>query len=123
MPFVSGKGMRMMKWKAAALTLMGILVAGTLFMLGDLDDAPGLSFLGLAGGFLLVMRGIYYTGWLKAGYHLPVILFVFGAVAIVFPLVLYLDGELEGLHLLAPISISAGIAMVAVGWKKIKNKK
>lgn len=112
-----------MKVKAVVLIVLGILVAGTLFILGDLDDAPGLSFLGLAGGFVLGMRGIYHTGWLKRGWHIPIVLFVFGTVGIVFPLVLYLDGELEGLGFVALISILLGIAMLTMGWKTLRTRK
>lgn len=109
-------------WKAMLCFILGLLVAGVLFWLGDMDDAPGLSFIGLAAGFLLVMRGIYHTKIIKAGHHIPIILCVFGAVGILFPIVLYLDGELEGLPMVAVIGNVFGIFMILLALKLLKNK-
>lgn len=48
--------------------LIGVVVGALLFMLGDADDAPGLSFIGLAAAFLLIMWGVYNTGVIKKGF-------------------------------------------------------
>ena len=45
------------------------LKAGTaLFLLGDADDSPGLSFIGFTLAVLLIMRGIAYTGRIRQGF-------------------------------------------------------
>lgn len=66
-------------------------------VLGGADDAPGLSFIGLSVAFLLTMRGVYHAGVLPQGYCLPIILLAFGAVGVVMPFILLLDGELDGM--------------------------
>ncbi|MDO5399882.1 MAG: hypothetical protein Q4F17_02735 [Eubacteriales bacterium] len=110
-----------MNIRASMWMLLGNLLALALFTLGDLDDAPGLSFLGLAGGFLLVMRGIYHLGILRKGHHIPVILLVFGVVAVLFPLVLFLDGEIEGLSLVTFIGETSGTAMLLGAWYLLRK--
>lgn len=77
--------------------LFGWALGGLLFVLGAADDAPGLSFIGLSVAFLLTMRGVYHAGVLPQGYCLPIILLVFGAVGVVMPFILLLDGELDGM--------------------------
>ena len=45
------------------------LKAGTaIFLLGDADDSPGLSFIGFTLAVLLIMRGIAYTGRIRQGF-------------------------------------------------------
>lgn len=77
--------------------LFGWGLGGLLFVLGAADDAPGLSFIGLSVAFLLTMRGVYHAGVLPQGYCLPIILLIFGAVGVVMPFILLLDGELDGM--------------------------
>lgn len=103
--------------------LLGWALGGLLFMLGDADDAPGLSFIGLSVAFLLSMRGIYCAGVLPQGYCLPIILLVFGAVGVLMPVVLLLDGELEGIEYLALTGEGTGLLLLLLGGWQLWNRK
>lgn len=103
---------RIFQPKVLLFLLAGAVVGGVLFALGDADDAPGLSFIGLAAAFLLMMRGIYHAHLLPQGLRIPLVLLVFGLVALVFPFILYLDGEIR---LLSPASfISWGVCILLI---------
>lgn len=97
------------KTKVVLPMLLGIAVGMVLFALGEADDAPGLCLIGLVAAFLLIMRGIYHAEILKKGYHIPIILLVFGAIGIVLPIILFLDQEIDGL-----ISVFIGSAIEIV---------
>lgn len=103
--------------------LLGWALGGLLFMLGDADDAPGLSFIGLSVAFLLSMRGIYCAGVLPQGYCLPIILLAFGAAAVLMPVVLLLDGELEGIEYLALTGEGTGLLLLLLGGWQLWNRK
>ncbi|MCI6466109.1 MAG: hypothetical protein MSA90_11665 [Faecalicatena sp.] len=109
--------------KTIGFILSGIIISTILFILGDMDDAPGLSFIGLAAAFLLVMRGIYHAGAVRSGYYLPIILLVFGAVGIIFPIVLLLDGEIKGVSPIVFVGNITGIVMITIAVLRIKQLK
>lgn len=109
--------------KACLLILLGAAVGTMLFLIGDADDSPGLSFIGLAAAFLLMMRGVYHTGIIRTGYYIPVILFTFGAVSVLFPIVLYFDGEKEGLWIVAIAGNTAGILLLAGGVVRVMKAR
>ena len=90
-------------------------------MLGAADDAPGLSFIGLSVAFLLTMRGGFHAGVLPRGYCLPIILLVFGAVGVVMPFILLLDGELDGMLYLFVIGELMGVLLLTAGTKRLKK--
>lgn len=100
--------------------LLGWALGGLLFMLGDADDAPGLSFIGLSVAFLLSMRGIYCAGVLPQGYCLPIILLAF---AVLMPVVLLLDGELEGIEYVALTGEGTGLLLLLLGGWQLWNRK
>ena len=107
--------------KTIGFILAGIISGTTLFILGDMDDAPGLSFIGLTIAFLLVMRGIYHAKIIKKGYH---ILLVFGAVGIILPIILFLDEEIKAFSPVTFIGNAVGIVMIIIAVIRIrKNKK
>ena len=103
--------------------LFGWGLGGLLFVLGlgAADDAPGLSFIGLSVAFLLTMRGVYHAGVLPQGYCLPIILLIFGAVGVVMPFILLLDGELDGMLYLFGIGELMGILLLTAGTKRLKK--
>lgn len=110
--------------KTIGFILAGIISGTTLFILGDMDDAPGLSFIGLTIAFLLVMRGIYHAKIIKKGYHIPIILLVFGAVGIILPIILFLDEEIKAFSPVTFIGNAVGIVMIIIAVIRIrKNKK
>ncbi len=103
-----------LRFKVISLILLGIVIGITLFILGDIDDAPGLSFIGIIVSFLLIMRGIYYSKIIQNGYHIPIILFVFGMMSIILPIILILDGEINILSSITFIGNIIGITMIAI---------
>ena len=90
-------------------------------VLGGADDAPGLSFIGLSVAFLLTMRGVLHAGVLPQGYCLPIILLAFGAVGVVMPFILLLDGELDGMLYLFVIGELMGVLLLTAGTKRLKK--
>lgn len=101
--------------------MLGIIVGIVMFILGNADDAPGLSFIGLITAFLLIMRGIYHSKIISNGYHIPIILLIFGVIGIIFPIILFLDGELNGLSIVVFIGNIIGIALIITALIRIKK--
>ncbi len=103
--------------------IFGALIGAALFVLGAMDDAPGLSFIGLSAAFLFFMRGLYHTGLIHRGYHIPIILFVFSAAGLLLPVILYLDHEIESLSAVTVIGWTVGCAMILSGLLRIRYLK
>lgn len=103
--------------------LIGVAVGALLFMLGDADDAPGLSLVGLATAFLLIMWGVYNSGVIKKGLLEPVLLFCFGAGGILLSVVLLLDGEFEKSPGMAFIGVVLGVALIVIGMIRLRKMK
>ncbi len=103
--------------KAAALLpiVIGAVIGSLLFTLGNADDAPGLSFIGLVAGFLLIMWGIHNSGVIKKGFFVPILLLCFGFGGIVFSVALLLDGEFEDVPGLGLMGIILGIILIGIG--------
>ena len=104
---------RIFRPKVLLYVICGILIGCILFYLGDADDSPGLSFIGLASAFIIIMRGVYHSSILPEGYHIPLVLITFGVVALVFPVILFLDEEIEGLSAITIICFVVGILMIS----------
>ena len=62
------------KPKVILPVILGIVIGGLLFALGENDDAPGLCAIGLSVGFILIMLGINKTGIIKKGLLIPILL-------------------------------------------------
>lgn len=111
--------------KPAALfpILLGAAVGIILFMLGDADDSPGLSLIGLTAGFLLIMWGINNTGMIKKGFLTPILLFCFGAGGILLSAAMLLHGEFEESPGLALIGVALGVVLIVLGILKLRTAK
>lgn len=107
--------------KPVLFILSGILIGICLFLLGAMDDAPGLCLIGLTLAFLLMMRGIYHAGIIRRGYHIPIVLLAFGFVGLLLPIVLLLDGEITGRSPILILGAPAGIAMLAFAVIRLKH--
>lgn len=73
--------------------ILGIVIGGLLFALGEYDDAPGLCAIGLSVGFVLIMLGINNTGVIKKGLLSPILLLFLATFVTVLTTVTLLDGE------------------------------
>ncbi|HPT58222.1 MAG TPA: hypothetical protein PLD16_00155 [Fervidobacterium sp.] len=100
--------------------IAGILIGGVLFTLGDYDDAPGLSAIGLTVGFVLIMIGVNKTGIIKKGWLLPIILFCLGAFITLLTTSILIEGEFEDKPWMSLIGFSVAAVLVLVGMLKVK---
>jgi hypothetical protein len=73
--------------------ILGIIIGGLLFVLGEYDDAPGLCAIGLSVGFVLIMLGVNKTGVIKKGLLAPILLLFFSAFITLLTTSILLDGE------------------------------
>lgn len=112
---------RLLKVNVMLPILLGSVIGLVLFFLGNAEDAPGLSFIGLAAAFLLIMRGLYHAKVIKTGYHMPMVFLVFGVIGILFPIILFLDGEIEWLSITTLIGNVMGIALLVAALIRIKK--
>lgn len=101
----------------------GAVVGTILFVLGELDDAPGLCFIGLLAAFLMLMRGLYFGKVIRKGYCIPIILLVLGCIVVVFPIILFLDSEIGKDSPLLLAGPAVGIAMLAVAAVKLRRNQ
>lgn len=103
--------------------LIGIAVGALLCILGDADDAPGLSLIGLVAAFLLIMWGVYNTGVIKKGFLSPIFLFCFGVGGISLSIALLLDGEFQESPGMALVGVTLGVALIVVGTIRLRKAK
>ncbi len=103
--------------------ISGILISVLLFIMGDAEDAPGLSAIGFAAGFLLIMWGIYNVGAIKKGFLAPILLFCYGAGGIFLSVALLLDGEFEESPGMAIIGVALGVILIVVGIIRLRKVK
>lgn len=50
--------------------ILGIIIGVTLFILGNKDDSPGLSFIGISLSFLIILKQIL----IQKKYYIPIVL-------------------------------------------------
>lgn len=115
-------------FKALVFAAIGIILGSFFIYIGDSDDSPPLGFIGVVIAVIFTMRGIYYTGVIRRGYHIPVILVFFSIIAFAFPFLLIIDGEIkEFLSVVTAASMAAGSIMIVLALglirKNVKNHK
>lgn len=84
---------KIFKPKVILPIIIGIIIGGSLFALGEHDDAPGMCAIGLSVGFILIMLGINKMGIIKKGLLAPIMLFFFAAFITLITTSILLDGE------------------------------
>lgn len=114
---------RFAKLSALLPIIIGLIIGVTLFILGDMDDAPGLSLIGLVAAFCLIMLGINNAGVINKGFLVPILLLCFGAGGILVSIVLLFDGEFEENPGMAFIGVALGVALIFVGAVMIRRKR
>jgi len=103
--------------------LTGITAGLLLFIFGNAEDAPGLSAIGLAVAFLMIMWGVYNTGMIKKGFLSPILLLCFGACGILLSIVLLLDGEFNDSPWMELIRIALGVILIILGRMHLRKTK
>ena len=112
---------KFMKPAAIMLILAGAAAGTLLFISGAADDAPGLSLIGLAAAFLLIMSGVYKAGAITKNSLAAVLLLCSGAGAVLMSAVLLIDGEFGESPCAALTGAAAGAALIASGTVKKRN--
>ena len=95
--------------------VIGLIIGAVLFRLGDMDNAPGLSLIGLVIAFFLIMWGIYNAGVIKKGLLVPIMLLSFGAGAIFVSVLFLIDGEFEDNPGMVLVGAALSLVLICAG--------
>jgi hypothetical protein len=106
--------------KVIVRVVAGIVVGALLFAFGAMDDAPGMSAIGLSVGFILIMFGVNKSGVIKKGWLAPILLFCFAVFIGVINTAILLDGEFEDKPWLSAIGYGIVAVFVVVGFIRTK---
>ena len=111
---------RLFKLKVILPIILGIIIGGLLFALGEYDDAPGLCAIGLSIGFILIMLGVNKTGIIKKGLFTPILLLFFAAFIALITTAILLDGEFGDKPWYSAFGYAAAIVLLVVGLLRIR---
>lgn len=95
--------------------LLGIVIGSLLFILGEMEDAPGLCLLGLIVAYFLGMFGAYKVQALRKETSIIVSLLSFGIGSILLSVILLLDGEFGNNPNMVWAGVILGIILIASG--------
>ncbi len=119
---------RFIKLKVVIPIVLGIIIGGLLFALGDMDDAPGMSAIGISIGFIFIMFGINKSGLIKRGWFAPILLIFFSIFISLITTSILLDGEFGDKplysiygYLISLILLLIGILRIRLIDKKVKH--
>ena len=101
--------------------ISGIIIGAALFVLGAMEDAPGLSLLGIIIAFLLILWGVCKAGIISKAQYMYIVPLFFGVVFLVMSVVLKLDGELDEAPNSFFIGLLTGVALLGFGIYKCVN--
>lgn len=113
---------RLIKVSTLLPAVIGLIIGVVLFWLGDMDDAPGLSLIGLVIAFCLIMWGIYNAGVIKKGFLASILLLCFGVGIIIVSALLLFDGEFEDNPGIAFLAIAVGIVLIGIGMLIVRKR-
>lgn len=108
------------KPKAILPIILGIIIGGLLFALGEYDDAPGMCAIGLSIGFILIMIGINKTGIIKKGLLVPILLLFFAAFIALITTSILLDGEFGDNPWYSAFGFVVAIMLLLMGLLRIR---
>ncbi len=114
---------KFIKPKVILPVILGIIIGGLLFALGEYDDAPGLCAIGLSAGFILIMIGINKTGIIKKGLLAPILLLFFAAFIALITTSILLDGEFGDRPWYSAFGFGVVIVLLLVGLFRIQKFK
>lgn len=100
--------------------ILGIIIGGLLFAIGEYDDAPGLCAIGLSIGFILIMLGVNKTGIIKKGLFVPILLLFFAAFIALITTSILLDGEFGDKPWYSVIGFAAALVLLLIGLFRIR---
>lgn len=108
------------KPKVILLIILGIIIGGLLFTLGEYDDAPGLCVIGLSVGFILIMLGVNKTGIIKKGLLTPILLLFFATFITLTTTSILLDGEFGDKPWYSAFGFVAAMVLLLMGFFRIR---
>ena len=108
------------KPKAILPIILGIIIGGLLFSLGEYDDAPGMCAIGLSIGFILIMIGINKTGIIRKGLLAPILLLFFAAFIALITTSILLDGEFGDKPWYSAFGFVVAIVLLFMGLLRIR---
>jgi len=100
--------------------ILGIIIGGLLFVIGEYDDAPGMCAIGLSVGFILIMLGINNTGIIKKGLLAPILLLFFSAFIALITTAILLDGEFGDKPWYSAFGFVVAIVLLLIGLLRIR---
>lgn len=108
------------KLKVILPIILGIIIGGLLFALGEYDDAPGMCVIGISVGFILFMLGINKTGIIKKGLLSPILLLFFAAFIALVTTSILLDGEFGNKPLYSASGYVIATVFLLIGLLRIR---
>ncbi len=100
--------------------ILGVIIGGLLFALGEYDDAPGLCAIGLSVGFILIMLGVNKTGIIKKGLLTPILILFFAAFIALITTSILLDGEFSDKPWYSAFGFVVAIVLLLMGLLRIR---
>ncbi|MGI6712878.1 MAG: hypothetical protein ACOX4L_09250 [Bacillota bacterium] len=100
--------------------ILGIIISGLLFAVGEYDDAPGLCAIGLSVGFILIMFGVNKTGINKKGLLAPILLLFFAVFIALITTSLLFDGEFGNKPWYSAFGFVVAIVLLLMGLLRIR---
>ena len=114
----------MKKWACVLLpAVLGLGLGTLLFLLGNADDAPGLSALGLLLAFLLLAWSVYNARIIRKGFFSPAMLLCLGTGGFIFTLNLLFDKEFQDAPGLVLLGILISGLFLLGGFLLLKKSK
>ncbi|MDR2044285.1 MAG: hypothetical protein LBQ15_07955 [Clostridium sp.] len=123
---------RFLKPRAFFPLLIGVILVVSTLSLGlyekstsDGMDAPGIYLIGLAVASLLIALGIFKAGraTLQTSLIPPILAYLFGISGIAIGLILFFDGEFEGLTTFFAVWETVSAGLVVVGTWRLANRR
>jgi len=100
--------------------VLGIIIGGLLFAIGEYDDAPGMCAIGMSIGFVLIMLGVNKTGIIKRGLLSPILLLFFAAFVTLSTTAILLDGEFGDKQWYSAIGYVIASVLLIIGSFRIR---
>ena len=112
---------KLLKYKININIILSIIVVCVFFIIGEIEDAPGVCLIGMIISFILIMYEFYRKKIVKQGYTIPITLLVLGIISILLVIVLIIDNEILLFSNTTFIVSSIGILMIWISVRKIKK--
>ena len=111
---------KLLKAKVILPIILGIIIGGLLFAIGEYEDAPGVCAFGISVAFILIIFGVNKTGIIKRGLLSTILLLFFSAFIALITTSILLDGEFGDKPLFSAIGYVTAIGLLLIGSSRIR---